>query len=48
MNDDNDPPVSKPPVAEKEDPNEDERQVEEPDLVTRNLEISSVISCDVA
>ena len=33
MNDDNDPPVSEPLVAGNEDPNEDERQVEEPDLV---------------
>ena len=34
MNDDNGPPVTEPMVAENEDPNEDERQVEEPDLVT--------------
>ena len=34
VNDDDDPPVSEPPVAENEDHSEDETQVEEPDPVT--------------
>ena len=34
VNSDNDPPVSEPPVAENEDHNEDETQMEEPASVT--------------
>ena len=43
--DDNDAPVSEPSVAENEDPDEDQRRVEEPaDIVTEDPEISSVIN----
>ena len=36
LNDDCDPPISEPPIAEKEVHSEDETQVEEPDLVTKD------------
>ena len=46
MGEDDGSPVSEPPVTEIEDPSEDKRQVEEPDLVTE--EVLSMVSCDVA